>query len=82
MEVEGDDGFDTPRGACGCVGGNSACGCGYVGGPFVAASEATALATPLAALEATAPVAAAAQRMWLRWRQRGPWLPRRWLEDA
>jgi hypothetical protein len=48
----------------------------------VAASEATALATPLAALEATAPVAAAAQRMWLRWRQRGPWLPRRWLEDA
>ena len=33
MEVEGDDGFDTPRGACGCVGGNNACGCGYVGGP-------------------------------------------------
>ena len=76
MEVEGDDGFDTPRGACGCVGGNSACGCGYVGGPCGCVggngvgnasgcvggngARGCGSAADVAALEATWPVAAEA----------------------
>ena len=76
MEVEGDDGFDTPRGACGCVGGNNACGCGYVGGPCGCVggngvgnasgcvggngARGCGSATHVAALEATWPVAAEA----------------------
>ena len=76
MEVEDDDGSDTPRGACGCVGGNNACGCGYVGGPCGCVggngvgnasgcvggngARGCGSATHVAALEATWPVAAEA----------------------
>jgi hypothetical protein len=76
VEVEDDDGSDTPRGACGCVGGNNACGCGYVGGPCGCVggngvgnasgcvggngARGCGSATHVAALEATWPVAAEA----------------------